>query len=305
MTRLRIIHTTSYRYTQPVSFGPHRLIVRPREGHDVQIEWLTLTVRPGSEVSWHRDVFGNSVARVRFFEEADCLEIQNDVVVRRGPQPNQHGLLEAFQVRFPVVYSELEAPLIAGYISPVYAEETGGLHAWMLATFAPQPASDAVALVHQVCTWIYRNIQYRRREERGVQTPGQTLELKSGSCRDMATLLLEAVRSVGLASRFASGYLHSASSLAGRAATHAWTEIYFPEHGWFGFDPTLGEGTSHKHIVTGVSSHPRGVMPVSGSFSGPAEFYAGMTVSVKIENLSPMENESLRQPSGAGGSNNT
>jgi transglutaminase-like putative cysteine protease len=133
--------------------------------------------------------------------------------------------------------------------------------------------------------WIYQNIRYRRREERGVQSPLETLRLAAGSCRDMATLLLEAARSLGIAARFASGYLDSAASAAGRAATHAWTEVYFPEHGWFGFDPTLGEGTSHKHIVTGVSSHPRGVMPVSGSYSGPREHYLDMTVTVKMEPL--------------------
>lgn len=303
MSRIRIVHTTGYRYTEAVSFGLHRLVVRPREGHDVQIERLSLNIQPAAEVTWHRDVFGNSIARVCFLEPSDFLEIQNDVIICRGPQPNQHGLLEAFPIKYPVVYPELETALVAGYTAPVYPAESKELHTWLLATFAPRPECDAVALVHQIGTWIYRTIQYRRREDRGVQSPLQTLGLKSGSCRDMATLFLEAVRTVGLASRFASGYLHSASSIAGRAATHAWTEIYFPEHGWFGFDPTLGEGTSHKHIVTGVSAHPRGVMPVSGSFSGPAELYAGMTVSVKIETLSSSETAFSMQPAGTGGTN--
>jgi transglutaminase-like putative cysteine protease len=102
----------------------------------------------------------------------------------------------------------------------------------------------------------------------------------------MATLLLEATRSLQLASRFASGYLDNEASSGGQAATHAWTEVYFPEHGWFGCDPTLGEGTSEKHIVCGVSSHPRGVMPVSGSYSGPINSYLGMNVSVRITPIS-------------------
>jgi transglutaminase-like putative cysteine protease len=115
-----------------------------------------------------------------------------------------------------------------------------------------------------------------------VQSPLETLSLASGSCRDMATLLLESTRVLGLASRFASGYLDGTASRAGHAVTHAWAEIYFPEHGWFGCDPSLGEGTSDKHIVCGVSSHPRGVMPVSGSYAGPRSSYRGMTVSVGI-----------------------
>lgn len=285
MSLRRIIHTTTYRYSAPVFFGLHRLVVRPREGHDLQVQELNLHIQPACRVTWHRDLFGNSIAVAAFTEAADLLEIRNEAIILRRDITSHQGLLEAFPVRFPVEYTPLEEPMAEGYRSAVYADEREGLANWVHALFAPASGSDAVALVHAMGIWIYRNIQYRRREDRGVQTPLDTLRLSSGSCRDMATLLLEAVRSVGLAARFASGYLDSASSAAGRAATHAWTEVYFPEHGWFGFDPTLGEGTSHKHIVTGVSSHPRGVMPVSGSFSGPRENYLNMTVTVKVEAL--------------------
>ena len=85
--------------------------------------------------------------------------------------------------------------------------------------------------------------------------------------------------------RSASGYLDGSASRAGQAVTHAWAEVYFPEHGWFGCDPSLGEGTSEKHIVCGVSSHPRGVMPVSGYYSGSSDSYLTMEVSVDIKPL--------------------
>jgi len=286
MSLRRIIHTTTYRYCAPVYFGLHRLVIRPREGHDLQVRELNLVISPACQVTWHRDLFGNSIAVAVFKEASEVLEIRNEAIIVRRDITSHQGLLESFPVSFPVEYSTLEESVVAGYRSPVYSDEKAGLERWVHGTFAPSVGSDAVALVHAMGMWIYRNIQYRRREDRGVQTPLETLRLSSGSCRDMATLLLEAVRSVGLAARFASGYLDSASSAAGRAATHAWTEVYFPEHGWFGFDPTLGEGTSHKHIVTGVSSHPRGVMPVSGSYSGPREHYMNMTVTVKIEAVS-------------------
>jgi len=135
------------------------------------------------------------------------------------------------------------------------------LQDWAARTFGPSQGDDAVHVVHAINEWICRSIRYRRREDRGVQSPLESLGLASGSCREMATLLLEIVRSLRLAGRFASGYLDSAAPCAGQASTHAWTKVYFPEHGWFGCDPTLGEGTSQKHIVCGVSSHPRGVMP--------------------------------------------
>lgn len=285
MSRLRITHTTSYRYSQPVKFGLHRLVVRPREGHDVQIEDLHLRIQPHCQVSWHRDLFNNSIAVARFSEPSDYLEFCSEVTILRRDHASHHGLLDLFPVLFPVKYSPLETAVVRGYIKAVYPAERALLEEW-LATIIPKlRGRDAVQTMAELGQWIHRNIKYRRREDRGVQSPTQTLELKSGSCRDMATLLLEALRAQKLAARFASGYLHTLSSEAGRASTHAWTEVYFPEHGWFGFDPTVGEMTSDKHIVTGVSAHPRGVMPISGTYAGEREFYLGMEVSVKIESL--------------------
>jgi len=296
MSRIRIIHTTSYRYAERVRFGLHRLVVRPREGHDLQVEGLRLSVQPEAQITWHRDLFSNSIAIVQITGKADYLRFQSDVTVTRVDQASHHRLLTAFPVRYPLTYSSLETPIITGYLTPVYPEEVVMLRDWLLATFTIKSGDDAVNIVHDIGTWIREHIKYRRREDRGVQSPLETLALKSGSCRDKATLLLEAVRTISVASRFASGYLDSAASAAGRAATHAWVEVYYPEHGWFGFDPTLGEGTSHKHIVTGVSSHPRGVMPITGTYSGPPDLYLGMEVAVGIEHLGTKKIQSSIQP---------
>jgi transglutaminase-like putative cysteine protease len=282
MSRVRIVHTTTYRYAEPVAFGIHKLVVRPREGHDLQVENLSLRISPAGAVSWHRDIFGNSIALTSFSEPSDLLEFSSEATVFRRDHTSHRRLLDVLPAKFPVHYSRLEGPVALGYLESAYRGETAGLHDWTIRTFAPKPGDDAVHLVHEINRWIYRSIGYRRREDRGVQSPLETLKLQSGSCRDMATLLLEIVRTLGVASRFASGYLDSAASVAGSAATHAWTEVYFPEHGWFGCDPTLGEATSQKHIACGVSSHPRGVMPISGVYSGPPSSYLGMSVSVKI-----------------------
>jgi transglutaminase-like putative cysteine protease len=282
MSRIKIVHTTTYRYSEPVSFGIHRLVLRPREGHDVQVENFSLRISPAGAVSWHRDIFGNSIAMASFSEPSDFLEFSNEAIVFRRDYSSHRRLLTVLPVKLPVQYSSLEAPFALGYLQSVYQEEAAGLRDWTNQTFAPKEGDDAVQLVHEINTWIYKSIRYRRREDRGVQSPLETLKLQSGSCRDMATLLLEIVRTLNLASRFASGYLESAASFAGHASTHAWTEVYFPEHGWFGCDPTLGEGTSEKHIVSGVSSHPRGVMPVTGAYSGRNSSYLGMFVSVYI-----------------------
>ena len=137
-----------------------------------------------------------------------------------------------------------------------------------------------------LCELVFRTITYQRRVGAGTQNPARTLELGTGSCRDMGTLMMEAARLVGVAARFASGYLHCAASVAGHASTHAWAEIYLPTLGWRGFDPTTGAAVSLRHVTTGVSSHPRGVMPVSGTFVGDRADYRALEVTVKTTELS-------------------
>jgi len=127
-----------------------------------------------------------------------------------------------------------------------------------------------------LCQLSHRTFRYARRTEKGVQSPGDTLKLRTGSCRDLATLMMDAARAAGVASRFVSGYVHGTASMAGHASTHAWTEVYLPTLGWRGFDPTSGDVVAMGHIATGVSSHPRGVMPISGSFTGAGNDYLGV-----------------------------
>ena len=119
----------------------------------------------------------------------------------------------------------------------------------------------------------------------GVQTPATTLSLGSGSCRDVATLMMETLRHLGIAARFASGYLDCQATRAARGSTHAWTEVYFPELGWRGFDPTTGRRCDFRHIVTGTSHHPRGVMPVSGKYFGAAGAFLNLAVAVEFSTV--------------------
>jgi transglutaminase-like putative cysteine protease len=235
-------------------------------------------------VQWVRDVFGNSIALVDWFEPAEALRIVSDVVVERlSPFPTRE-LHEPWHVAFPPRYDALEAGIVAVYSEPTYAGDAETVREWLRAVNEGDPL-DAEGAMLALCRRIFTTVRYLRRMEKGVQTPSQTLALGSGSCRDMATLLMEAARLCGVAARFASGYLHGRASLAGTASTHAWAEVYLPTLGWRGFDPTIGGTTSTSHIVTGVSTHPRGVMPVSGSFTGAPADCLGMHVTVKTTEL--------------------
>ena len=247
---------------------------------------MTLRIEPDHRVSWIRDVFGNSIALVDFLEPSATLTIVNDVTVERMIPFPARDFHAPWRVPFPPVYDGLEADVVDVYRTPSFPEGTQQLRAWVGASLTPDP-HDAEGTLRALCQLVYGSVAYRRRYDRGVQTPGQTLEQGTGTCRDKATLMMDAARVLGVAARFASGYLHGSSSVAGSAATHAWAEAYLPTLGWRGFDPTLGAETSLSHILTGVSTHPRGVMPVSGSYVGTSDVYDRLTAVVRTTELLP------------------
>lgn len=284
MLRLDVHHRTTYCYSEAVEFGRHRLVLRPREGHDLHIVAMALTIRPAHEITWVRDVYGNSLALVDFTAAADRLEVVSDITVERwDPFPERH-FHEPWLVPWPVRYAAEEQTVIDAYRRLSFPDDAAAVEQW-LGTAAVGHPDDTEGTLLELCRRVHGAIAYRRRAERGVQTPRETLRTASGSCRDMATLLMDAARVLGVASRFASGYAHSSATAAGHASTHAWTECYLPDLGWRGFDPTSGKAIGIQHIATGVSQHPRGVMPVTGSFVGARNAFRSLEVDVQTREL--------------------
>ncbi len=279
--KLRIRHETRYTYTRRVRFGPHRLVLRPREGHDLRVESMDVEVTPAADLSWTRDVFGNSIAMLQIEKPGKELKILSNVVVTRTP-PYPHRKLDTSPTRFPPAYDPLEIAVVSAYQQLSYPADGDAVDRWVRTHGVKRP-DDVEAVVRGLNRAIHQQIRYVRREEKGVLTPAETIQRGVGSCRDFATLLLDAARSLGIAARFASGYLECAAAEAGSGSTHAWVEIYLPGHGWRGYDPTLGNETTPGHVATGLSNHPRGVMPVTGSFYGPASAFRQMTVAVTLK----------------------
>lgn len=288
MTRHHILHHTIYRYSEPVRFGLHRLVLRPREGHHVAVVRHKLTIVPQARFFWLTDLFGNNVALAEIEEEADRLEIINDAIIERmdfSEDTAPRRISRSSIMPLPVAYPQTEIPVVEGYITSVYPDQQPEVSAWIDSLPCDRSDLTAFEMLEHLGRTIHKTIKYRRREEMGVQPPAMTIMLGTGSCRDMAVLLIEACRVLGIAARFASGYLETAASAAGRGATHAWADVYLPDSGWIGYDPTLGELVSRKHIALGFSAHPRGVMPVSGIFNGAMGTYQGMQVTVTVKEI--------------------
>ncbi|MGC1480687.1 MAG: transglutaminase family protein [Chthoniobacterales bacterium] len=284
MSWFQINHETLYQYSEPVRFAEHRLVLRPREGHDIRVEEMRLTISPEFSIEWSRDVFGNSVATVHLLEKADELLIRSECVIHQTADFPVEERPHAAPLPYPVIYDDRESIVASAYRTTTFPDDLKTVRSWVKNIDLP-PEATADAVVDTINRAIRTGIRYNRRDERGVQSPSETLSLGTGSCRDLSTLLLEALRVLGFPARFASGYLDCRASEAGRASTHAWAEAYLPEIGWLGVDPTIGERTSTRHVVVGVSNHPRGVMPIKGSFYGKREKYLGMTVAVQTERL--------------------
>jgi len=149
--------------------------------------------------------------------------------------------------------------------------------------------SGQVVETYLLLEWINKAIAtgfiYQQREEPGVQAPATTLTSRAGSCRDFATLFIEACRYLGLAARFVSGYLCSPTLPQDQGSTHAWSEVYLPGAGWKGFDSTSGQVVGNHHIAVAVSRHPESVPPVSGSFQATTPQSPLMSVMVEVAEM--------------------
>lgn len=284
MHRIKISHITEYLFPSVVTLLPHRLLLRPRENHNVRIESSVLDISPAHTLQWKCDVLDNSVALVCFSERSNRLRVASNVVIQHYEDNPFDFLVDEYAVRHPFAYVEPEQAELAAFLQSVYPSDRDALHHWLDGLGLLQPL-ETFALLDRMNREIAGRFVYQMREEAGVQPPNVTLSGNSGSCRDFAALFIEACRLLGLASRFVSGYLYAPATEAGNASTHAWAEVYLPGAGWRGFDPTSGEVTGNKHIAVAVARHPEAVPPVAGSFVGPAGQQPSLTVAVQVSAL--------------------
>lgn len=288
--RYEIVHTTVYRYQQPVTFGEHRVMFRPRDSHDLRVLATDLEVGPEATVRMIQDPHSNSVALVQPMMPAAELKIVCSFTIEHAHTNNLELPLSPSAEVFPFAYSLEERFDLEGYMRPHYDDPGGHLTAWARQFLRTDGLTGTRELLVQMNQAIRENFRYAERDEEGTQTPQATLKLNSGSCRDFALLMMEAARRLGIATRFVSGYLYdpalddgAAAGTVGAGSTHAWLQAYLPGAGWVPFDPTNNLLGGNQLIRVGVARDPSQAAPISGSWYGEAGDYLGMTVSVEVK----------------------
>jgi transglutaminase-like putative cysteine protease len=282
MRKLSLRHVTRYLYPQPARFLPHRLLLRPREGHDVRVVSSRLLIEPECTVVWHRDVCGNSVGVASFGAASNTLSVVSEVSLEHYEEVPFDYPLDAYADSFPFQYDAAERLELMPYQQLLFAREDHVLRSWVSEFWRAGERVPTAELLRRLNEAIPARMPYVRREEPGVQRPSQTLAMGSGSCRDFATLFMESCRFLGIAARFVSGYLHAPGLPDVSGTTHAWTEVYLPGAGWRGYDSTTGDMVGGDHIPVAVSRHPESVPPVSGAFEGGGRGVPTMQVEVAV-----------------------
>lgn len=280
--RLRIRHVTSYRYRQRVALQPHRLLLMPRSSHELTILASSLDCTPAADLDWTQDVFGNLIVTATFAEPTAELRIFSDVTVEQSALAWPVFRISPTAHAYPFDYAAEEAIDLGALLQPAHPDPGGRLASWARG-FVHESPTDTLSLLKDINGDLGGRVSYRVRDEAGTQSPLTTLDLASGSCRDIAALFVETVRSLGFAARAVSGYLFDPeASMEDAGSTHAWAEVYLPGAGWVTFDPTHRRLGSANLIPVAVGRHNEQIMPISGGYAGAAEDFVGMEVRVSV-----------------------
>lgn len=286
MKQLSIHHSTEYQFSSPVKLEQHTLMIRPRSGHDVRVEGSTLHIDPVPTIIWRRDLYNNSVATLDFSKgETLFLRIVSDVTVQQFEHEADELKISDTAENWPFVYESKYRLDLLPFQTPTFWHDQDMIGQWVNGIIAEHSDWKTADLLARLANETAQNFGYAMREEAGVQSPAETLYKREGSCRDFATLFIEACRYLGLAARFVSGYLYAPDMEAAATTTHAWSEVYLPGLGWQGFDNTSGRFAGGDHIATAIARHPEMVPPVSGSFFGPGGTQSSMYVNVQVREM--------------------
>ena len=276
MPAFQLRHATTYAFASPVTLQPHQLYMRPRADHRLKLNASTLTLSPPAEVVWRNDLYGNSVAIAHFAGTTTKLDIISELSVETFPRSESQRRM--LMQTGTTEYSAIERRMLAPYIDQPW--ETGHAAAEWIRGGATRVKKTQYERLLECAARIRYEFDYRIRYEPGLQTPAETLQLHSGTCRDFAELMIATARSLNCAARFVTGYVFTPNAAPGSSSPHAWAEVYIPAVGWIELDATNGLVDDGDLIPVASAASGAELTPISGAYFG-----ATSTMKVAVDVL--------------------
>ena len=276
----KIVHRTTYQYSQAVRLRPHTLLLCPRSDGAQYLEQFDIQIAPTpAQQTYFLDINGNNCLKVSFETELSSLEITTtSEVITRRENPFDY-LSEPWALSLPIDYPSGLAAQLVPYLSVPVGQGIDSASMPAVMELAQSVVQKVDGNVGQFLTQLTQDIQsrcdYQQRLKGPALAPAVTLSKGSGTCRDFAVLFVAVCRAVGIAARFVSGYQEGDPD--GPHDLHAWAEAYVPGGGWRGFDPTLGLAVGDRHIALAAAVVPKQAGPVVG------EFYPGQKAKTTLE----------------------
>jgi transglutaminase-like putative cysteine protease len=292
---LRLVHLTRCDYSEPVSFAPHAVYLRPRHTSRLRLHHYALEVTPAARRIATHDALDNAVDWVLFAPEnpSTRLEFRSELLVETVDANPLDFYLKPRALTFPFNYDASEKTALAACLTRRTDSPAPQVLREWLDKHLPDPPSETVPYLMALLKVVATALEYTPRREQPIQSAGETLARGSGSCRDYAVLLMELCRVRSLASRFVSGYLYepaaSGASPPLPPSMHAWAEVYLPGAGWRGVDATRGIFCDSAFVPIAHAPLAEQVNPIQGSFYAPSSAKANLTSVVSVEKLAPQD----------------
>ena len=288
---LEIRHVTTYQYRNPVKFGAHRAMFLPRPAARGRLLSWSAKTNLHSRTRWVSDGLSNNVTEIEFDEAGKELTFTFQFRgVHFGGESVEQFALEPRAERVPVQYTPDEWTDLIGFMRPHAEDPDVSVAAWA-SSFLTGSGNRTIDVLARMLDTFRDTFSYQARVTEGTLSPRELLQSKSGTCRDYAWLMIEALRRLGFAARFVTGYIYDAAldggaaGTTGSGATHAWVQVFLPGAGWMNYDPTNHINAGFDLIPVAIARYPGQAIPLAGSWSGHANDYLGMSVDVAVHKL--------------------